>query len=182
MANLLPPVFIALAALALVLTLFWLWQSLRLALVHSLGAAPAPVVSAERATLLAEKQALLLALKDLENERESGKLSNADFDELNAQYRTRAREVLRALDAQLAPHRVDAKALLSGVGSRSSQAKPTSSAQPTAVAAPAFTSTSTPATTSADGDTACKACGSKNDQDAVFCKKCGTRMRAESEA
>src|SRR5262249_49638771 len=117
MQNLLPTLMIALAALALVLTLLWLWQSLRHAFAHALSAvpeAPAGLVSAERAALLAEKQALLVALKDLEAERDAGKLSSDDFRELNAQYRQRARQVLRALDGLLTPHRVEAKSLLRG--------------------------------------------------------------------
>ena len=70
MPNLLPIVFIVLASLALVLTLLWLWQSLRHAFVHTLVAPTASgVVSPERAALLQEKQTLLVALKDLENER-----------------------------------------------------------------------------------------------------------------
>ena len=161
MPNLLPTLFIALASAALVSTLVWLWQSLRHAFVHTLAAAPAErIVSTERAGLLAEKQALLVALKDLEAERESGKLSQDDFRELNAQYRQRARTVLQQLDSLLAPHRADAKRLLSGA----------------AVEAPAAPVAVQPA---AEG---CKACGAPNDADAVFCKKCGARLQAEGEA
>lgn len=148
--------FIALASAALVLTLVWLWQSLRHAFVHTLGAPPVEsIVSPERAALLAEKRTLLVALKDLEAERESGKLSQEDFSELNAQYRQRARAVLQQLDGMLAPHRADAKRLLAGA----------ETAAP-AVPAPA------PA---AHG---CTGCGATNDPDAVFCKKCGTRLEA----
>ena len=102
MPNALPMFFIALAALALLLTMLWLWQSLRLAFVHVMtDEPPTAAVSVERSALLAEKKALLLALKDLEAERDSGKLSQEDFVELNDQYRTRARTALRQLDAML---------------------------------------------------------------------------------
>lgn len=159
MPNLLPTLFIALASTALVLTLVWLWQSLRHAFVHTLAAPPAErIVSTERSALLQEKQALLVALKDLEAERDSGKLSQDDFRELNAQYRQRARTVLQQLDALLAPHRADAKRLLSGA----------------MIEAPAA-----PVAPAADG---CKACGAANDVDAVFCKKCGARLQHEGEA
>ena len=68
------------ASLALVFTLLWLWQSLRLAFLHSRATTPASdIVSAERAALVSEKQALLRALKDLEAERDAGKLSTDDF-------------------------------------------------------------------------------------------------------
>ena len=164
MPNVLPTVFIVLASLALVLTLLWLWQSLRHAFVHTLGAPPASdVVSPERAALLQEKQTLLMALKDLESERDAGKLSSEEFGDLNEQYRVRAREVLRELDAMLAPHRQRARALLSGaaVDAPAADSKP----QPVA-AQPAANS--------------CGSCGATNDVDAVFCKKCGTRLRSEA--
>jgi hypothetical protein len=158
MPNLLPTLFIALASLALMLTLVWLWQSLRHAFVHTLGAPPvSSIVSPERSALLAEKSTLLVALRDLEAERESGKLSQEDFRELNAQYRQRARNVLQQLDGMLAPHRADAKRLLADAE--------------VAAPAPAVTAPAAPG---------CKRCGASNDQDAVFCKKCGSRLGAEA--
>jgi hypothetical protein len=167
MPNLLPMVFIALVALALLMTLLWLWQSLRHAFLHALSVPQAarPIVSTARAALMAEKASLLMALRDLEAERESGKLSGEDFRQLNEQYRVRAREVLRELDALLSPHRQDAKALLDAAVSGKLE------------------STLAPVTTqSAQGAAApgCNACGAGNDVDAVFCKKCGARLRSEA--
>ena len=158
MQNLLPTLLIALAALALMLTLLWLWQSLRHAFAHVVDQPDVPsrmLMSAERGSLLSEKQALLVALKDLEAERDSGKLSQDDYRELNEQYRQRARQVLRELDAMLAPHRVQAKSLLAAA---SKAEAPAPAAKP-----------------AADG---CSSCGSANDADAVFCKKCGARLTA----
>lgn len=166
MPNLLPIVFIVLASTALVLTLLWLWQSLRHAFVHTLGAPKASdVVSPERAALLAEKRTLLLALKDLESERDSGKLSGDDYQDLNEQYRKRARDVLRELDGLIGPHRGRAKQLLAAaVGSA-----PVAAAEPAA-----------PPVAAAPAAMSCSGCGSSNDMDAVFCKKCGTRLRTEA--
>lgn len=167
MPNLLPIVFIVLASTALVLTLLWLWQSLRHAFVHTLGAPPASdVVSPERAALLAEKRTLLLALKDLEAERDSGKLSNEDFRDLNDQYRKRARDVLRQLDGLLGPHRTRAQQLLASAAGGVVAALPEPEAPPPSAAAVAIQS--------------CTGCGLANDMDAVFCKKCGTRLRTEA--
>src|SRR4051812_18736372 len=106
MPDLLPTLFIVLGASALVLTLYWLWQSLRQAFAHVDDTVSVAFAtgSQARTSLLAEKAALLVALKDLEAERESGKLSETDFNELNLRYRSRARDVLKALDSQLAPH------------------------------------------------------------------------------
>jgi hypothetical protein len=180
MPNLLPIVFIVLASTALVLTLLWLWQSLRHAFVHTLAAPPASeVISPERAALLAEKRTLLMALKDLESERDSGKLSSDDYVELNDQYRKRAREVLRELDSLLAPHRGRAQELLSQVvagGSGASSATDAASGPP-AVAVSA--GQAGPQTQNAAA-LSCPSCGLNNDGDAVFCKKCGARLRSEA--
>jgi ribosomal protein L40E len=172
MLNALPMFFIALAALALILTLLWLWQSLRLAFVHVVSDEPAQSqASRERSALLAEKRAALLALKDLEGERDAGKLSQEDFVELNDQYRTRARVALQHLDALLAPHRAEAHALIAKAST-----------------APAADGGGT--SSAADGGGAarsvetegCLECGTSNDPDAVFCKKCGTRLGARPNA
>jgi ribosomal protein L40E len=174
MANLLPIVFIVLASTALVLTLLWLWQSLRHAFVHTLGAPRASdVVSPERAALLAEKRTLLLALKDLEAERDSGKLSSDDYRDLNDQYRKRAREVLRELDGMIGPHRGRAQQLLAAAGGGvavAAEPMPEKAVEaPVAAAAAAAAAVQT-----------CASCGLNNDMDAVFCKKCGTRLRSEA--
>jgi hypothetical protein len=181
MPNLLPTVFIALAASALALTLLWLWQSLRLAFVHTLAAPPTAAVSPERALLMAEKQSLLLALKDLEAERDAGKLSAADYAELNVQYRMRARVVLRELDGLLAPHRADAKALIeAAIGGRADSVAASSTAGP---ASTNVAGRPDVAVTAAEvSPHACGGCGTGNDVDAVFCKKCGARLRSEPSA
>jgi hypothetical protein len=155
--------FIVLGACALVVTLLWLWQSLREAVVQSpqlmaaAGEGSSAHVSSERAKLLAEKQSLLLALKDLSGERDAGKLSEEDFSELNNRYRARAREVLKELDGQLAPYREQARKLIEG-------------ALANAGTAPAAAASSR----------ACPSCSVVNDTDAVFCKKCGTRLSEAS--
>lgn len=175
MPNLLPTVFIALCALALIATLYWLWQSLREVLVHVV---PQGVqfghVSKERAALLAEKQTLLLALRDLDAEREAGKLGEGDYEDLNARYRGRAREVLRELDAQVAPHRDKARTLLAAASSGATNALTTKKNADAEV--PAADASAQRAAASSS----CPSCSTANDVDAVFCKKCGTRMQPEA--
>jgi hypothetical protein len=113
----LPPFFIALAALTLVLALVALWNSLRVVLGaaggadeggHSLASAELP----DRAALLDEKKSLLRAIKDLEYEHAVGKIGEDDFLRLDQAYRLRAKEVLALLDADLAPYQARAEALL----------------------------------------------------------------------
>jgi glycine/D-amino acid oxidase-like deaminating enzyme len=185
MPNLLPTLFIALAALALVLTLLWLWQSLRLALVRASGVESSRnLVSPERAALLAEKQGLLVALRDLESERDAGKLSADDFAELNKQYRERARAVLRELDALLEPHRTTARALLAAAASGAVVVAERVNDTDKVIASAAHVNGSEKPANDRGAHTtdACSGCGTLNDLDAVFCKKCGARLRSERSA
>jgi ribosomal protein L40E len=173
MPNLLPMTFIVLCALALGAMLYWLWLSVQRVFAHvGSSGVQAAVGASERAQLLAEKQHLLLALKDLEAEREGGKLGQDDYEELNTRYRGRAREVLRALDAQTAPHREAARALLREATGEA-PAKSASTRPSKRAAAQATAQASTQATASAAANS-CPNCGTSNDPDAAFCKKCGT--------
>lgn len=49
--------------------------------------------------LLFEREATLAAIKDLQFDHAMGKLSDADFEELDARYRHRAVEIMQRLDA-----------------------------------------------------------------------------------
>lgn len=113
MTGTLPVLFVVLAGAFLVAVVYWVWQSARLLLTDAAAVGGGPASSSPiRDNLLEEKAALLRALRDLEMDREAGKLSQADFERLNQRYRARAREVLRLLDAQLGPHREHARQLL----------------------------------------------------------------------
>ena len=107
MSQILPPLFIAIAALALVLALLAFWQSLRVLLLAEPGAMDESSSPDARLALINEKATLLKALKEIEQEREFGKISEQDYEALNARYRARARHVLRALDSQLGDFRKD---------------------------------------------------------------------------
>ena len=76
-----------------------LWQSLR----TSFGGGPRSLSGGdsglpERQGLLAEKNTLLRAIKDIAFERELGKISEEDFVRLDRAYRVRAKRVLSLLD------------------------------------------------------------------------------------
>jgi hypothetical protein len=160
MADVLPTLLVIAVGLSLSLVLLALWQSLRGLLAHVQdGPARTPAASAARAALQREKDELLAAIRELRFEHELGKVSDADLARLEQRYRTRARDVLRELDEQIAPHRARAAQLLE-------QASSSSALAPAA---------SQPVTT----DASCAHCGTANDADAQFCKKCGRRMRGE---
>ncbi len=63
-----------------------------------------PAVAAEEETeregLLRERDSISRSLRDLELDRATGKLSDADYAVLAARYRARALAVLRRLDAR----------------------------------------------------------------------------------
>lgn len=113
MEALLPFLFMAAAAVALLLSISFLWSSLRTLLGgdHELYVAQSVAVQ-RRMELLDEKEAALKSLKDLEFERDVGKLSDEDFKRLDAEFRQRAKRILRTLDDDLREHRDKAHKLL----------------------------------------------------------------------
>jgi hypothetical protein len=113
MKALLPVFFIVLAAGTLLLAISFLWASLR-ALFG--GQAGLWVTQSEavrrRSELLDEKDSILRSLKDLEFERDAGKISEEDYQRLETEFRTRARGVLKQLDDDLREHRAKATVLI----------------------------------------------------------------------
>jgi hypothetical protein len=108
---------------------------------------------AARRELERDKRNLLKAIKELEFDHSMGKLSDADFRELTARYRQSAVAVMRRLDERPVTYR----ALIDREVQRRLDQPP---------AAPA----------TAAAARVCPACALKNDDDAVFCKSCGTRL------
>jgi flagellar biosynthesis/type III secretory pathway M-ring protein FliF/YscJ len=113
MKAFLPIAFIALAALTLLVSIAFVWRALR---VLFGGEAQSDLAQSEamrrRAELLDEKDAVLRSLKDLEFEKQVGKISDDDFKRLDAEFRTRARRILKLLDDDLKEHRDKARALV----------------------------------------------------------------------
>lgn len=114
MKGFLPPAFIVLSAGALLFAISFVWASLR----SLFGGTPEGQVTESpamrrRHELLDEKEGVLRSLKDLEFEREVGKLSDEDFARLEADFRRRAKAILRELDEDLREHRAKAEQLLS---------------------------------------------------------------------
>ncbi len=113
MTNFLPAFFIWLAAIALLLAISCIWLSLRALLGgEATRWAQQSQAAQRRAEWLEEKEAVLRSLKDLEFERDVGKLSDDDYERLHAQFRARAKQIMRQLDDDLAQHRDQARALL----------------------------------------------------------------------
>ena len=124
--------------------------------------AGAVVTGKRRKELEREKQALLKALKELDFDHQMGKVSDKDFADIGSTYRARAIRVMRQLDdAGRDYEAMIEKDVAARVGKETGDRQPaTGSRQPAATAA-------------MDG---CGKCGTRNDSDAEFCKKCGSKL------
>ena len=111
MIGALPWVFVGLAACALLLGFTALWLSLRDAFADPKETALDALTESRRA-LLGDKDALLQEIQDLAFERESDKISETDYQQLNAKMRARAKHVLAKLDDDVAPFREEARQLV----------------------------------------------------------------------
>jgi hypothetical protein len=134
-----------------------------------LRAANEPLTESLRAVLEREKMLVLRSIKELEFDRAMGKVSPKDFDEMAGRLRTRAMSLMRQLDAgagyrELIERELSARMRKPSAGSRQKPSTSTAAEPgvPAVVAAPAAARTC--------------ACGTVNDPDAAFCKRCGARM------
>jgi hypothetical protein len=122
-----------------------------------------PLSERARAVLEREKALALRALKELEFDRSMGKVSQADFDEMAGRLRARALLFMKQLDEDATGYR--------SVIERELQARLIASpAKP--ADAPLPPATSEPRT----ANSGLCACGTVNDADAMFCKRCGTKL------
>lgn len=111
-----------------------------------------PVVSPESTALD--------ALREIEFDRETGKLSDADYESLKATYTPRALAEMRAREAGAA----DAAGSVSARGSSSDAADDAAEALIARARARALT---------------CATCGPRPESDALFCSDCGRYLGAE---
>jgi len=119
-----------------------------------------PVSDRVRSALEREKALVLRSIKELEFDRAMGKVSQKDFDEMAGRLRARALSLMKQLDLGSAGYAdVIEKEIQRRGGSRT--ARPTD-----------------PGASDGSRTTGACACGTANDDDAVFCKTCGTRLRS----
>jgi|GEM_PF-3439939 len=183
-------IFLGLCTLALGWVLWLIYHAVS-ALAEDLP--PEEIVAAtgrRRKELERDKQALLKALKELEFDHQMGKVSDADFKDLSANYRARAVRVMRQLDLTDAGadyHKLierDLRQRLAGTkkAPEAPTAAPTAEEEATAATPPPDAVVDPPADIVASGDRPqCVACNTANDADAAFCKKCGKPLQAASE-
>jgi hypothetical protein len=107
-----------------------------------------------RAALEREKTLVLRSIKDLEFDRDMGKVSEKDFGEMSARLRARAARLMRQLDAGTGYRQLIEREIEKRVGKDET---------PTQVK-----------------KNVCAQCKTQNDRDARFCKQCGSKLEAAS--
>jgi hypothetical protein len=157
---------LVLASGALLGTIALLWASVR----TLSGDAPLPADLEALAArhrdvdaLSEQKRRVLRALKDLEGERELGKIDDADYEAIAMQYREEAKALMREMDRNAAPALAEAERV----------AREYLSANGLGPAGPDAAGT---AGTSPRGRVTCAGCATSNEPDAAFCKKCGASV------
>jgi hypothetical protein len=135
-----------------------------------------------------DKRRVLRALKDLEGEHAIGKIDDADYELIAAQYRDRAKVLMREMDLNAAPGLAEAERVAneylakqglgapppsksSGNGGKGDTRRSRTSIE--VGAPPASESRETIARLRL----ACPDCATSNEPDAAFCKKCGAAMK-----
>jgi hypothetical protein len=111
------------------------------------------------------KGVALAALKEIEFDRETGKLSDDDYESLKAKYTAEALEALRAEQSEAVSNDIEALIAAKVRSLRS---------------APATTplDTTPPVFNLSDSGPACSTCGPRPEPDAVFCSTCGRGLTA----
>ena len=122
-----------------------------------------PVSARTRTALEREKMLVLRTIKELEFDRSMGKLSDKDFEEMSGRLRARALSLMKQLDLDSTGYRTAIEQELAARVQRSQ----------------VHGSEAHASQTGPSNDPRACVCGTANDVDAVFCKKCGTRLSGE---
>lgn len=161
--------WIAFGALSSGVLLFW--EAVRLLVDPTAPGDEAAIGNEEGvpAELEERKRTALRALKDIEFEHAIHRMSDDDYATLKEQYRAEARDAMRAVDEGLGAWLTRADEMLAAV-----EKGEVVRVRPAAAPAPGEEAKAT--------TRRCVGCDAVNDSDAVFCKKCGTRMEGKADA
>jgi hypothetical protein len=155
-----PLVMLSLGGLTLVLAAIALWRvldPLSRAGADIGAAAAAPRSSGRIKELEREKQLVLKAIKEIELDYQMRKIAEPDYKEMIERYRARAMRLISELEAGDNFRPLIERELRDRIAA--------ADAAPAAETAAAATEAG-----------ACPSCGTKNDEDAQFCKKCGGKL------
>jgi hypothetical protein len=169
---------IVLAAAALLIAILQIWGSLQLVAGDASESVEQSLALFVPQTEIEQKQAVLRALKDLDFERSMGKITEQDYRELRDRYRAQAKQMLLAQDQQLDPFRAQAELLVVQYLKQHGVAVTTKlpAAASTSQGLPANGPASPDINKSIEPSDGCGSCGTRNDADAAFCKRCGHKL------
>jgi len=177
-----PLVMTGLGGLTLVLSAYALWRVVDPLTRDEVRAATEARAPHRIRELEREKQAVLKAIKEIELDYQMRKISEPDYREMVERYRARALRVMgdlaagddyRALIERELKARVAAIRAAGGDGTSAKTATTAPDESPRQAAPePAASATAAPALG------ACAGCGTVNDVDARFCKRCGMVLAA----
>jgi hypothetical protein len=157
-----PLVVLGLGGLTLVLSGIALWRVLDPLSRADLPSPVAPRARGRLRELEREKQLVLKAIKEVELDYQMRKIAEPDYKDMIERYRTRAMRLISELEAGDNFKPLIERELRDRLAA--------ADAAPQEVATVATDAT---ATTSA-----CPSCGTQNDEDAQFCKKCGGKLQS----
>ncbi len=128
-----------------------------------------------------EKRQVLLALKEIEFDHAMNKINDEDYRELKKRYEALALKVLKAIDEDRKTWLGRATGTAEAYLKKKGLGLPPAPAPAEAAEQRAGPSEASPSST---GDAAapprrCPECETANDDDARFCKRCGTKLEAE---
>jgi hypothetical protein len=118
-----------------------------------------PLSESMRAVLEREKRLVLRSIKDLEFDKAMGKVSATDFEEMATRLRARAVTLMRQLDEGGGYNELIEREL----AARMQKAAPAAKPRPRTGSSPAAVARTC-------------SCGTRNDADASFCKRCGEKL------
>jgi hypothetical protein len=156
-----PLVMLGLGGMTVILCGFALYRVLDPLLRLGPDRVDAPQAPARLRELERDKQAVLKAIREIELDYQMRKIAEPDYREMLQRYRTRAMRIIRELDAgdnYRALIEDELKTRLSVMGTLGGSPNPAAPVVKAAVTA------------------ACSSCGTANDADALFCKKCGLKL------
>lgn len=162
------PAFLLAATIVLLIAIGTLWRSLLLVISASdAGVAGAVSIASARRFVEDgdEKRRSLEAIHDLVDAHTLGKLDDVDYAAAMAQSREEAKAIIRGEDRVVAPFRRAAETLAEDYLRKNMGSRPTEERDRVRPGA---------------SPSSCSACATSNDEDAVFCKKCGVRLPRNS--
>jgi hypothetical protein len=130
-----------------------------------------------RAAIEREKNMVLRSIKELEFDRAMGKLDEHDYEEMSARLRSRAVRLMQQLDSTTSGYReiIERELVARLVKAGSLTGDDETVAQDFS---PATAATSATPATAAIATGVCPSCATVNDDDARFCKSCGSKLLA----